>query len=169
MTSQDDNAKRWQFSLRWLFFVTVAVASGAWSWLLLYRPDPDAPLSWWDMKRSHSIEVFNCSLIGAGLFGILLICNLIMKRWRPRFSVSTLVVVVTLVCCYFGAWEATKTWGIPAVTGPGDDVRTIESPCPFVIYKSRPTFIWNLNVDLAPHRYVWFFGWVEELPLAPEL
>lgn len=29
-------------------------------------------------------------------------------KLRPRFSVRTLAVVVTLVCAYFGAWEATK-------------------------------------------------------------
>jgi hypothetical protein len=27
---------------------------------------------------------------------------------RPRFSIRTLAIVVTLVCAYFGAWEATK-------------------------------------------------------------
>ncbi|HUG67861.1 MAG TPA: hypothetical protein VMM76_08915 [Pirellulaceae bacterium] len=35
------------------------------------------------------------------------------KRWRPRFSVRTLAIVVTLVCVYFGLWEITKRWGVP--------------------------------------------------------
>jgi len=34
------------------------------------------------------------------------------KRWRPRFSVRTLAIVVRLVCVYFGAWEATKRHAI---------------------------------------------------------
>jgi hypothetical protein len=33
-------------------------------------------------------------------------------RFCPRFSVRTLAIVVTLVCVYFGAWEATKRYGI---------------------------------------------------------
>jgi hypothetical protein len=31
---------------------------------------------------------------------------------RYRFSVRTLAIVVTLVCAYLGAWEATKKWGV---------------------------------------------------------
>jgi hypothetical protein len=31
-----------------------------------------------------------------------------MKLWRPRFSVRTLAILVTLVCAYFGAWVATS-------------------------------------------------------------
>ena len=37
------------------------------------------------------------------------------RRWRPRLSVRTLVVLVTLVCCYAAYWGPTKTRG-------GDDV-----------------------------------------------
>ena len=33
-------------------------------------------------------------------------------KFRPRFSLRTLAIVVTLVCAYFGAWEATKKYGI---------------------------------------------------------
>jgi len=34
------------------------------------------------------------------------------KRWRRRFSVRTLVVLVTLVCCYAACWGPTKTRGV---------------------------------------------------------
>ncbi len=175
MTSQDDNAKRWQFSLRWLFFVTAAVASGAWSWLLLYRPDPDAPLSSWDLKRSLSIEVFNCSLIGAGVFGILLICNLLIKRLRPRFSVSTLVVVVTLVCCYLACWGPTKTRGVDDVESlVGEPVYLYDDVWEFVSEEeildtsARLPLLVRITTDERPHpvhRYCfWFFGYVAKLP-----
>jgi hypothetical protein len=30
-----------------------------------------------------------------------------MMKFRPRFTVRTLAIVVTLACAYFGAWEAT--------------------------------------------------------------
>ena len=33
-----------------------------------------------------------------------------MMKFRPRFSVRTLAIFVTLVCCYFAAWEATKRY-----------------------------------------------------------
>ncbi|MBP89528.1 MAG: hypothetical protein CMJ64_22935 [Planctomycetaceae bacterium] len=29
------------------------------------------------------------------------------KRWRPRFSVRTLAIVVTVVCAYLACWEMT--------------------------------------------------------------
>jgi hypothetical protein len=31
---------------------------------------------------------------------------------RPRFSVQTLLILVTLVGLYFGCWEITKRWGV---------------------------------------------------------
>ncbi len=37
------------------------------------------------------------------------------SRCLPRFSVRTLIIVVTLVGLYFGAWELTKTAGTQAV------------------------------------------------------
>jgi hypothetical protein len=60
------------------------------------------------------------------------------KRWRPRFSVRTLVIVVTLVCCYFGCWEITKRYGVPdwEITGPlgtGPDRTYAYSPAPLVV------------------------------------
>ena len=38
------------------------------------------------------------------------------KRWRPRFSVRTLVVVVTLVYCYAACWGPTNRRGVADVT-----------------------------------------------------
>ena len=34
------------------------------------------------------------------------------KRWRPRFSLSTLVIVVTLFCMWFGTWEAFRNYAV---------------------------------------------------------
>ncbi len=33
-------------------------------------------------------------------------------RFRPRFTVRTLAIFVTLVCAYFGAWEPTRKYGV---------------------------------------------------------
>lgn len=37
------------------------------------------------------------------------------KWWRPRFSVRSLVIVITLVCCYAACWGPTKSRGIEEV------------------------------------------------------
>jgi hypothetical protein len=52
-------------------------------------------------------------------------------RFRPRFSVRTLAVVVTVVCAYFGAWEATRRYGLPKP--PVDSPDFYDAPLPFVI------------------------------------
>ena len=37
------------------------------------------------------------------------------KRWRHKFSVRTLVILVTLVCCYAACWGPTKSRGLTDV------------------------------------------------------
>ena len=99
------------------------------------------------------------------------------KRWRPRFSVRTLVIVVTLVCCYLGAWEATKTWGIPAIPVSAYQASQLTSPCPFVIVNPEDLFT-NIAELLGDSRaaaegdrevYFWFFGYVAKLPYEQEI
>ena len=41
--------------------------------------------------------------------------NTTLKRFRLRFSLRTLVILVTLVCCYAACWGPTKKWGVPTV------------------------------------------------------
>jgi hypothetical protein len=53
-----------------------------------------------------------------------------MKHFRPRFSIRTLAIFVTLVCCYFGAWGATKRY---VEKSWRYDVGQLSSPMPFVI------------------------------------
>ena len=102
------------------------------------------------------------------------------KRWRPKFSVRTLVIVVTLVCCYLGAWEATKTWGIPAIPVSAYQASELTSPCPFVIVnpedssnKIADSFNEIAKLLGGPvgatgekqrEVYFWFFGYIAKLP-----
>lgn len=52
---------------------------------------------------------------------------------RPRFSLRTLAIVVSLICAYFGAWGATKSLG-PNSLPLSDDARvTTDSPLPFIL------------------------------------
>ena len=93
------------------------------------------------------------------------------KRWRPRFSVRTLVVVVTLVCAYFGLWEATKTWGIRAAVPEPTRFIPPYSPCPFVIVEPASTIMINANVAVMGgydrRDYFWFFGYIRQLGDVP--
>jgi hypothetical protein len=43
--------------------------------------------------------------------------------WQRRFSVRALVILVTLVCVYFGLWDATKKFGVPELHPVTDPIR----------------------------------------------
>ena len=108
------------------------------------------------------------------------------KRWRPRFSLRTLVVLVTLVCGYFGCWEITKRFGISDIVhrdyvlhGLSDDeelqvVKTlslegvVSSPSPFVV-SNQTTFNRHFPFTGGRIYYFWFFGYVAELPYEREV
>ena len=82
------------------------------------------------------------------------------NRWRPRFSVKTLVIVVTLVCCYFGTWELTKR-GLPSL----DQSARPTSPMPFVVAGDYFTVSGNRQLSRQGRTYYfWFFGYVLKLP-----
>ena len=83
------------------------------------------------------------------------------RLWRPRFSLKTLAIVVTLACVYFGTWEATKEWGCPQVLAAYWDGEYASSPMPFIVIRSRFT------IRITPKGFttgtdrtycLWFFG-----------
>jgi hypothetical protein len=99
-----------------------------------------------------------------------------IELWRPRFSLRTLAVFVTLVCVYFAAWELTSRKGVAMIEAQAranerDDwwinyVSDVSSPLPFVVsYVAEP-----INHEgpepMGPtweRRYcLWIFGWVWE-------
>ena len=96
------------------------------------------------------------------------------KRWRPRFSVRTLVIAVTLVCCYAACWGPTKRRGIedvqdriigrePSFFNAMDGL--------FIKYYSPVPLIVAADHLLFGKRvyYFWFFGFVAKLPLEREV
>ncbi len=101
-----------------------------------------------------------------------------LKRWRPRFSVRTLVIVVTLVCCYAACWGPTKGRGVADVrkrsTGfafennIGQPVTYAVAPLlvktdePFVVETTQGGAVENDHRLLK--YYFWFFGYVAKLP-----
>lgn len=82
---------------------------------------------------------------------------------RPRFSLRTLAVLVTLVCAYFGAWEAMKKHVLPKdgqwLLGE-HGFMDVTSPIPFVLRNDEEVLVLNgspsfrtaslLSLDLRP-------------------
>jgi hypothetical protein len=73
---------------------------------------------------------------------------------RPRFSLRTLAILVTLVCAYFGAWEATKrsTTQYEKSPAPFIVVRTIVS---FPLYPQRTGYYLSLGTQKIKLFEVW--------------
>jgi hypothetical protein len=113
------------------------------------------------------------------------------KRWWPRFSLRTLAIVVTLVCCYAACWGPTKTRGVSDVVRHVDPerakrmsgARVIISPNGTRLRPVSPSWIsptWGtsatfgesatmpllvgINFNATRHYYFWFFGYVAKLP-----
>jgi len=104
------------------------------------------------------------------------------KRWRPRFSLRTLVIVVTLVCCYAACWGPTKTQGVKdvenfALSTASDAARAdylaimwdvaVPMPSaamPLVVVVDRPSLS-----RIRRDYYFWFFGFVAKLPYEREV
>jgi len=93
------------------------------------------------------------------------------RRFHPRFSVRALAIFVTLVCAYFGAWEATKRYG----TASDPELKTLDSlflqtPAPFLIVQdeSDPAVKRAYGSRYHPYvrrYYLWFFGLTARLPI----
>ena len=85
------------------------------------------------------------------------------NRFRPRFSIRTLAIVVTLVCMYAACWGPTKREGVNLVATSGRQGCTISrsavAPLVVAIHES----------DGKQRYYFWFFGYVAKLPWEREL
>lgn len=99
------------------------------------------------------------------------------KRWRPRFSVRTLIVVVTLVCRYAACWGPTKISGEQDVYFHVNEKWNWPSTAvdssrrwPLLVYVVR--IVRPSEVQRSEVRggyYFWFFGYVAQLPFEWEL
>ena len=108
------------------------------------------------------------------------------KRWRPRFSVRTLAIAVTLVCCYAACWGPTKRRGVVDVyshtnaNGVASGYRDASAAAPLVVgINDLPVVLSSgvtpytgtgaLSLTVKRHYYFWFFGYVAKLPYEREV
>jgi hypothetical protein len=94
---------------------------------------------------------------------------------RPRFSIRTLLVVVTLWAAYFGCWRMTKRWGRDhriledVYFGRSTDLGTAyprefdSSPAPFVLRRSATVLRRSTIVCYIHEYHLWFFGYTRLL------
>jgi hypothetical protein len=93
-------------------------------------------------------------------------------KFRLRFSVRTLAIVVTLACAYLAAWKATMKYGLSTpyeiryitnatggrftVRGPASE----SSPMPFIIRRHgyMDSYIVRPGPKPTPRYYLWLFG-----------
>src|SRR5262245_39520292 len=98
-----------------------------------------------------------------------------MSVHYPRFSLRTLSVLVTLICVYLGAWEATKSCGVATVQQLTSDNARIQesvwitlpetsSPLPFVVAVEQFRDPGCGRSAVNYHRYFfWAFGYTAEI------
>lgn len=98
------------------------------------------------------------------------------KRWRPKFSVRTSVIVITLVCCYAACWGPTKKQGNEDVsaflTKRNYDIPVRSEPIAPLLLRLRLVEV-NIFSTASPRSsalvshdtfYLWLFGYVVPLP-----
>ena len=95
------------------------------------------------------------------------------KRWRPRFSVRTLVILVTLLCCYAACWGPTKRDGVTDVLDQShiwtyDESGAVVAPL-IVRQRELNPDVNDLGISDAWCYYFWFFGYVAKLPWEREI
>ena len=76
------------------------------------------------------------------------------------------MVLITLVCCYFGLWEATKRQGVADVNEYLGGADT-SAPVPLIVVLDFEG--WAGYPMTKRYYYFWFFGYVAKLPFEREL
>ena len=91
------------------------------------------------------------------------------KRWRPRWSIRLLLIVVALLCAYLACWGPTEQRGVSDVADHLGMARNTDASAdlPLIVGVNRFRFGNTVNVVKTIDRsyYIWFFGYVAKLPV----
>ena len=99
------------------------------------------------------------------------------KRWWARFSVRTLIALVTLVCLYLACWRFTATAGTVDVIHHvyGDDAVQLNdfdlgcwTPMPMIVRLDEPMPIGPSSILYVRRYYLWYFTGAVRLPFQGE-
>ena len=100
------------------------------------------------------------------------------NRFRPRFSIRMLAIIVTLVCCYAACWGPTRKQGFEDVQNFEIDnfgMTTTTDECsslfPLIVCIGGIAPGDDPFGDFTPRNryYFWFFGFVAKLPYEREV
>ncbi len=93
--------------------------------------------------------------------------------WRPKFSIRTLIVIVTFVCCYAACWGPTKSDGVQDVYRHANpELGVFDGSNDWSSTSAAVPLVVEVEQYKGPdHRecYFWFFGCVVKLPFEGEI
>lgn len=92
------------------------------------------------------------------VIGVSVVAAILKRRWRPRFTLGTFAIFVTLVCVYFAAWEATKTFGVPSVSERFDMAEwELYAIAPCIVYSNQTRWYVGDPQIVQPHHdlFIW--------------
>ena len=98
----------------------------------------------------------------------------VRKRWRPTFSLRSLILLTTIVCLLLAGWHSTVTRGVKLLgcyLGVDPRGANIVVKAPFVMARplSAATYTWTgLQVVATNTFYLWTFGQFIKLPFTTE-
>lgn len=85
------------------------------------------------------------------------------NRFRPRFSIRTLAILITLVCCYAACWGPTKKWGVEDVEQHASNLLTTSTAAAPLLVRVDGFFVAPTGYGKVRRYYFWCFGNVAKL------
>src|ERR1044072_1777315 len=80
---------------------------------------------------------------------------------RPRYSLCTFLIFLTLVCAYLAAWQATKSY---VATQPEKVLYEFSTPLPFIICEDNGK-LGSSPISYRRSYHIWFFGITCRIPV----
>ena len=92
-----------------------------------------------------------------------------MKAPRPKFTIRSLLTVLTLACVYLSLWSVTRSRGVPDVEQRFEYYGLpASSPAPLLVSVKDEVWSGHYRQEVRTY-YVWMFGYTMKLPLQRKL